>query len=82
MARHAPSQSYPTTAGRRRRRWLAIGALVAVIVVVVGYGAVSYVVYDGVGTAPRACHDEDVANTPDAYTVRKRLTTRRSPTPT
>jgi alpha/beta superfamily hydrolase len=73
MSRRAASQSYPSTRGRRRRQWLAIAVLLAVIVVVVGYGAVSYVVYAGVGTAPRACHDEDLANTPDAYTVRAKF---------
>jgi len=70
MAKRGASQAYPAAHGRRRRRRLVIGALALAIVAVVGYGAASYVVYAGVGTAPRACHEADAANAPDAYTVR------------
>jgi len=64
-----------TTAGfanpRRRSRWPAVLAIVA-LVAVVGYGAVCYVVYDGVGRpAPGGCHESDLANTPDAFAIPK-----------
>lgn len=71
MATHSASQTYPTTRGRRRRRRLLATVGVLALLLLVGYGALSYVVYAGVGTAPQACHEEDAANTPDAYTVRK-----------
>jgi len=62
-----------TTASRpsRRRRWILGGLAVVAVIAVVGYGAVSFLVYDGVGKAPRACWPADRANTPAAYTVPK-----------
>ena len=62
-----------TTASRssRRRRWVLIALAVIAVIAVVGYGAVSFMVYDGVGKAPRACWPGDVANTPAAYKVPK-----------
>ncbi|HEY3334151.1 MAG TPA: CocE/NonD family hydrolase [Candidatus Limnocylindrales bacterium] len=69
MNRDAGSQRYPAATGRHRRRWA--GAAIAALVVLVGYGAVSWYVYDQVGTAPRACHDGDRGNTPQAYTTSK-----------
>ena len=46
-----------------------IGLAVIAVMVIVGYGAVSFMVYDGVGKAPRACWPGDAANTPAAYKV-------------
>ncbi len=62
-----------TTASRpsRRRRWVLIALAVIAVIAVLGYGAVSFMVYDGVGKAPRACWPGDVANTPTGYTVPK-----------
>ncbi len=53
----------------RRRRWVLAGLAVVAVIAVAGYGAVSFVVYDGVGKAPRACWPGDRANTPTAFTV-------------
>jgi dipeptidyl aminopeptidase/acylaminoacyl peptidase len=55
----------------RRRRWILAGLAVIAVIGVVGYGAVSFKVYDGVGKAPQACWPETVNNTPTAYTVPK-----------
>jgi hypothetical protein len=43
--------------------------VIGLVFSVVGYGVVSYLVYDGVGRAPRACWPADRANTPDRFTV-------------
>lgn len=53
---------------RWRRRALGVLAVIAAIAVV-GYGAVSFMVYDQVGKAPRACWPADRANTPDSFKV-------------
>lgn len=60
-----------TTALRpsRRRRWVLVGLASVAVIAVAGYGAVSFMVYDGVSKAPRACWPGDRANTPAAYTV-------------
>lgn len=62
-----------TTASRpsRRRRWILIAFAVIAVIAVAGYGAVSFLVYDGVGKAPRACWPQDAANTPVTYKVPK-----------
>ncbi len=57
----------------RRRRWILGGLALIAVVGIVGYGAVSFMVYDGVGKAPRACWPADQANTPTAYTVPSRF---------
>jgi fermentation-respiration switch protein FrsA (DUF1100 family) len=44
--------------------------VVVAILVLLAYGGVSYVVYDGVGTVPGDCDPQDAANTPSAYAVR------------
>jgi dipeptidyl aminopeptidase/acylaminoacyl peptidase len=54
-----------------RRRWIRVILALVAAVGVIGYGAVSLVVYDGVGKAPRACWPNDRANTPTAYSVPK-----------
>lgn len=60
------SQRFQPTSSGRRRRWLGVAALV-VALALVGYGAASWYVYDRVGTAPGACHEEDLANSPESY---------------
>src|SRR3990172_2635629 len=70
MASRGTSQAFPASrpGGPLRRR---ITVLVAAIlaVAVIAYGVVSYLVYDGLGTAPRACWPADRANPPDSFTV-------------
>ena len=61
-------------AGRRIRGHGAAAAehwcsRVVAVVLVVAYGGVSFVVYDGIGKAPRACWPADRANTPDSFKV-------------
>ncbi len=58
-----------TSLPSHRRRWVMIGLAVIAVIVIVGYGAVSFLVYDGVGKAPRACWPGDAANTPTGYKV-------------
>jgi len=55
----------------RRRRWITIVVAAVAVIGIAGYGAVSFMVYDGVGKAPRACWPADQANTPTAYKVPK-----------
>jgi uncharacterized protein len=65
------SSPAPAGGGRRRRsrrRWL-VAAVVLSLVVGVGYLGASFVVYDGLSNAPRACWPADRANTPDSFTV-------------
>lgn len=64
MATRDASQSYPAAGPRRRlrRRLLAIGA-VALAVCVVGYGVVSFVVYDGLSKRVTCAY----TGTPDAF---------------
>ena len=70
MASRGTSQAFPASKpGRRWRRRLAVVVGVVVAVGIVGYGVVSYLVYDGLGTAPRACWPADRANTPDSFAV-------------
>ena len=70
MARRGTSQAFPASKpGRRWRRRLAVVVGVVVAVGIVGYGVVSYLVYDGLGTAPRACWPADRTNTPDSFAV-------------
>ncbi len=54
---------------RRLRRALVALAILVPVVAVVAYACVSFVVYDGVGKAPRACWPADRANTPDNFKV-------------
>ena len=57
--------------GRRWRRWL-IGLLV--VLVALGGGAylgVSFMIYDSLGKAPRACWEADRANTPQKFAIPK-----------
>jgi dipeptidyl aminopeptidase/acylaminoacyl peptidase len=63
--------STPASRPSRRRRWVLAGLAVVAVIAVVGYGAVSFMVYDGVGKAPQACWDKDLTNTPVAYKVPK-----------
>lgn len=60
-----------TSSPRRpsRLRWLKVAAAPALVLVVGGYGAVSYLVYDGLSKAPRACWPSDQANTPASFRV-------------
>jgi fermentation-respiration switch protein FrsA (DUF1100 family) len=53
-----------------RRRWVLWGLVVVAILVALVYVAMSFVVYDGVGTLSGECDPKDAANTPDAFTVR------------
>jgi fermentation-respiration switch protein FrsA (DUF1100 family) len=56
--------------GSSRRKWLLTGLAVVALLVVLAYGATSFVVYDGVGTLSGECDPQDLANTPAAYRVR------------
>lgn len=60
-----------TTASRPSRwRHRALVALVVIAAIAaVAYGAMSFMVYDGVGKAPRACWPGDRANAPDRFQV-------------
>jgi dienelactone hydrolase len=70
MASRGTSQAVPASGpGGRLRRGLAVLVAVILAVGVIAYGVVSYLVYDGLGTAPRACWPADRANTPDSFTV-------------
>jgi len=53
-----------------RNGWIAGGLAVIAMLLLLAYAGASFVVYDGVGTAPAACNGLDLANTPAAYTVR------------
>ena len=53
-----------------RKGWIAGGLAVVAILLVLGYAAMSFVVYDGVGTVSGECDAQDVANTPTAFAVR------------
>jgi uncharacterized protein len=55
--------------GWSRRRWLLSGLGVVAILLVLGYAAASFVVYDQVSRAPRACWPKDEDNTPVAFVV-------------
>lgn len=46
------------------------GLAVVAILLVLGYAAMSFVVYDGVGTVSGECDPKDAANTPAAFAVR------------
>jgi fermentation-respiration switch protein FrsA (DUF1100 family) len=56
--------------GRRATKVAAFVAAILVVVSLIGYLGVSYLVYDGVSLAPRACWPADQANTPASYTIR------------
>ena len=74
MSMKVASQAYSANRPRRRLgRRLATIVGVAIVVGAVGYGVVSFLVYDGVGKAPQECWPEDRANTPDSYTVPARF---------
>jgi dipeptidyl aminopeptidase/acylaminoacyl peptidase len=62
--------SSPRGRSRRWRRSAVRATVVVVAVVVIGYAAASWYVYDRVGTAPRRCAAGDVANTPQAFVTR------------
>jgi dienelactone hydrolase len=51
-----------------RLRWVWVGLAVVAILLLVVYGAMSYLVYDGLAAA-RPCEAQYAANTPAAYTV-------------
>jgi hypothetical protein len=53
-----------------RRWWIAGGLAVLAFLLLLVYAATSFVVYDGIGTAPGACHSFDLANTPASYRLR------------
>ncbi|MHB8892714.1 MAG: alpha/beta hydrolase [Candidatus Limnocylindrales bacterium] len=61
--------STATTRPSRRRRWITIVLAVVAVIGISGYGAVSFMVYDGVGKAPRSCWPGDQSNTPDSFRV-------------
>ncbi len=54
---------------RRRSRRAAVlaGLAVVVMVALIFYGLLSWIVYDSLSLAPRACHPGDQANTPAAF---------------
>lgn len=58
--------------GRRRHlgRWLAVIAGMLAALLVAGYAAAGYVVYDTLTKGPVPCWNVDAANTPDHYTMR------------
>jgi uncharacterized protein len=56
-----------------RRPWIVGGMAVVAILAFLVYGAMSFFVYDTVGSAPRACDPFDRANTPAEYRVRPGL---------
>jgi pimeloyl-ACP methyl ester carboxylesterase len=56
----------------RRRRWLRVTLVILLVLAVVAlllYALLSWVVYDTLSLAPRACHPSDQANTPAAFQV-------------
>lgn len=57
-------------AGRRsrRRRWIVVLFVFVAAVVIAGYGAASFYVYDTIGSA-KPCDAKFATNTPDAFTV-------------
>jgi dipeptidyl aminopeptidase/acylaminoacyl peptidase len=56
-----------------RGRWVLWGLAVVAVLVVLLYAGASWFVYDQLGTAPGACNEKDVANTPDGFTTRDPL---------
>jgi uncharacterized protein len=54
-----------------RRKWVLTGLAVVAVLLVLAYGAASFVVYDGIGTATGECHPEDQNNTPTAFNLPK-----------
>ena len=59
----------PGSGPSRRRPWIRIALGAVFVIAVAGYGTASFIVYDGVGKAPRACWPADAANTPTGYVV-------------
>jgi dienelactone hydrolase len=53
----------------RRRRWLLVALIVVLVAALVPYALLTWVVYDTLSLAPRACHASDQANTPAAFEV-------------
>jgi pimeloyl-ACP methyl ester carboxylesterase len=54
-----------------RRKWLLTGLAVVAVLLLLAYGAASFVVYDGVGTATGECHPTDQKSTPAAFNLPK-----------
>jgi uncharacterized protein len=60
------------TAQRTRTRrlwWVAAGLIGLGVLLLLGYLAASFVVYDSVGRAPQACWPADAGNTPDHFSI-------------
>jgi len=55
--------------GRSRWNWIAASLAAVAGLALLAYAAASFVVYDQVGKAPRACWPADAGNTPSAYSV-------------
>jgi len=60
---------YAQRTGRSRGRWVLAGVIALAVLLALAYAAASFVLYDGVSRATRACHPGDVANTPAAYAI-------------
>jgi uncharacterized protein len=52
-----------------RLRWVLAGLVGFLVILVLGYAAASFVVYDQVGKAPQACWPGDARSTPAAFKV-------------
>ena len=68
--------------GMSRRAWVASGLAVAGGLAALAYGTASYVVYDALSHAPRACWPRDAANTPASFVVPRRCRRRPRRRPT